>query len=434
MFGVVVAIAVPFGIAFRQCAEAAGEQHRHIAQAFMALVLKAHVVGGAASASQPTENWLRDLEKLETRITWAGIFQADGNGVELRRENAPPRDEILMQIKEPSENKLQPLLVNGRPSKRYYLINTAMSSEGQSYLAAIVDLSAAEAPSLGMMFPAAMASIAALVLLGLAAQSWIGNAAKSVAARITSVESDLKALDQAIGAPAELVELAESLQQAQRELLRYRAEATQLKYSLEHQVEQRTKAAERAAEQATREAGTDALTRLANRRQLELDLAQWFENDRAIQSELAALWIDVDNFKLLNDTAGHQAGDDLLGFLGELLRATTRQGVDQPYRYGGDEFVVLLKDSDIMHAERVAEQIAALFAQRARTLCQIDPPCALSIGIALRRHHITPTAEALLQLADQAMYFAKQANRRVASADDLRGVQPQRSQRAVARR
>jgi diguanylate cyclase (GGDEF)-like protein len=117
------------------------------------------------------------------------------------------------------------------------------------------------------------------------------------------------------------------------------------------------------------------------------------------------LWLDLDDFKVVNDSLGHQAGDQLLLEVGERLRACLRPG-DTPARMGGDEFTVLLADLDgVQNAIRVAERIGADL----RVPFQVDGHEMIvrtSIGIAESAPGLT-TPEELLRNADIAMYEAK---------------------------
>ncbi|UHD18532.1 bifunctional diguanylate cyclase/phosphodiesterase [Thiocapsa bogorovii] len=173
----------------------------------------------------------------------------------------------------------------------------------------------------------------------------------------------------------------------------------------------RDKAAE---EEIRRLAFYDPLTRLPNRRLLLEHLAHAQGKSARSLQEGALLFIDLDNFKTLNDTYGHETGDLLLRQVAERLSACVREG-DTVARLGGDEFVVMLEDLSTdpeeaaAHAERTAEKI----------LAQLNPP----YRIAEQSHHSTPSIgitlfcghreslEDVLKRADLAMYQAKGAGR-----------------------
>ena len=147
----------------------------------------------------------------------------------------------------------------------------------------------------------------------------------------------------------------------------------------------------------------DPLTNLFNRRYFEERLKE--ETYRALRQgyPLCLFMIDVDHFKTYNDTRGHQEGDHLLRFLAGILSRCTREKVDQAFRYGGDEFVVLLPHTDLKGALKVAQRI--LNAYRVRDFY----PTTLSIGIAklIPRKSVRESADDLVRRADEAMYKAK---------------------------
>jgi two-component system cell cycle response regulator len=156
---------------------------------------------------------------------------------------------------------------------------------------------------------------------------------------------------------------------------------------------------------------TDALTGLFNRRYMESHLGTLVEQASARGKPLAALVIDIDYFKSINDTHGHDAGDDVLRDFALRIKRSIR-GIDLACRYGGEEFVVVMPETDMavaaMVAERLRRRIAAeqfAIAQGSRTI-----PVTISIGIAGLRGK-EDTAAAVLKRADQALYRAKRDGR-----------------------
>jgi diguanylate cyclase (GGDEF)-like protein len=153
----------------------------------------------------------------------------------------------------------------------------------------------------------------------------------------------------------------------------------------------------------------DPLTGLANRRRLNESLDRETKLAERLSAPLAALMIDVDHFKRFNDTFGHQAGDSVLREVGGVLKGATRGG-DLAFRYGGEEFLLLLPgmhvSNAIERAEQIRERIAALrFADGESDQGGITA----SIGVAS-----TPECGSyrdLLRLADAALYKAKQSGR-----------------------
>ncbi len=160
------------------------------------------------------------------------------------------------------------------------------------------------------------------------------------------------------------------------------------------------------------QAGHDTLTGLPNRKNLRLSLEEaLLVADREGQS-LGLLLIDMDHFKEVNDTLGHQVGDDLLIQFADRLTASVRGG-DQAARLGGDEFAVIVPGADEATAVSVGERIqAALGAPMDLDGLRLD--IAASIGLAMYPAHTT-SADNLLRLADVAMYTAKHTRSRIAT-------------------
>lgn len=150
-------------------------------------------------------------------------------------------------------------------------------------------------------------------------------------------------------------------------------------------------------------ASHDELTGLANRTLLRERVAQALGEAAAQRGSCAILFLDMDNFKAVNDTLGHDAGDALLRVVAQRLRENVRPD-DTVARFGGDEFIILLRQGDAAEAIRVAErllrtiQMPVALAGHAHTL-------SASIGIALGGDRAT--IEMLLHHADRAMYRAK---------------------------
>jgi diguanylate cyclase (GGDEF)-like protein len=157
----------------------------------------------------------------------------------------------------------------------------------------------------------------------------------------------------------------------------------------------------RLASQAT----TDSLTGLPNRRSFDEELAlEWRRADRVGES-LAVILADIDNFKQINDSFGHQAGDQVLAKIGEVLRGRVRQ-VDLAARYGGEEFAVLVPETDLAGARSLAQRLRRDLAKTKVTLpggeeLSVTASFGVSAKGELRR------AEDLIASADHALYDAK---------------------------
>jgi len=156
---------------------------------------------------------------------------------------------------------------------------------------------------------------------------------------------------------------------------------------------------------------TDALTGLFNRRYMESHLATLMEQAGARGKPLAVMMLDIDHFKSINDSYGHDAGDDVLRDFALRIKRSIR-GIDLASRCGGEEFIIVMPETDItvaaMVAERLRRRIAAepfVISQGGRSI-----PVTLSIGIAGLRGR-DDTAASLIKRADQALYRAKRDGR-----------------------
>jgi len=160
---------------------------------------------------------------------------------------------------------------------------------------------------------------------------------------------------------------------------------------------------------------TDSLTGLYNRRHLQHRLEQEVTRAQRYAQPLSCLFVDADHFKGINDRYGHAAGDQVLTALAQRLRARLRTS-DLPTRYGGEEFAVLLPQTDGRSAETLAWEICRGIGAEPIPLDDGQQlQVTVSIGVAALDAAATEPArvagEALLEAADEALYRAKQAGR-----------------------
>ena len=156
---------------------------------------------------------------------------------------------------------------------------------------------------------------------------------------------------------------------------------------------------------------TDGLTGLHNRRYLDVHLATMFDAASRRGAPLALLLLDIDRFKSINDTWGHEAGDDVLREFAVRVRGMTR-GVDLVARYGGEEIVVVIPDASAEEARFVAERIRERIGGQPFTVHRggrrID--VTVSIGVSARERSDESSAE-IVKRADLALYRAKETGR-----------------------
>ncbi len=174
---------------------------------------------------------------------------------------------------------------------------------------------------------------------------------------------------------------------------------------------------------AEHRASTDGLTGLPNARSVRETLTRMVAQAGRVTAPLSAIALDLDHFKALNDRHGHQAGDEALAAVGAALRSGLRAS-DFAGRWGGEEFVVLLPDTDLAGAAEVAgklrEQIAAI------TVPAVPAGVTASFGVASLPEH-AGTGDELFRAADRALYGAKAAGRdrvHLAGADALVTADP----------
>lgn len=156
---------------------------------------------------------------------------------------------------------------------------------------------------------------------------------------------------------------------------------------------------------------TDTLTGLHNRNYMEIHLGNLVAYAQDNSKPLAILMIDIDRFKSVNDTFGHAAGDAVLRELGARISSKIR-GIDLASRYGGEEFVVIMPDTDLDLATVVAERLRQTVWSNPFHLSSgnSDLAVTISIGVAGVGREVSD-ASALLQRADEALYAAKQGGR-----------------------
>ena len=169
-------------------------------------------------------------------------------------------------------------------------------------------------------------------------------------------------------------------------------------------------------EQSVEMAITDGLTGLHNRRYMETHLRQLVQKARDGGRPLSVLVADIDFFKRVNDTYGHDAGDAVLREFAARFRRNTR-GIDLACRMGGEEFVIIMPETDISRAFQVGERLRACVAAEPFSInSETRLRVTASVGLAtLERREDTP--ETLFRRADQALYSAKRDGRNRVVAD-----------------
>ncbi|MCL2169692.1 MAG: diguanylate cyclase [Defluviitaleaceae bacterium] len=168
---------------------------------------------------------------------------------------------------------------------------------------------------------------------------------------------------------------------------------------------------------------TDVLTGVGNRRFLNAQLEQEWERAKRYQKPISILILDIDHFKQFNDTYGHLNGDEALKSVANVIGKKLERATDKFARWGGEEFAIVLPDTEILGATKVAESIRTAIENEDINIGS-HPPCKVTISVGV--HCVVPnqggtcTMDDFISKADDALYHAKRNGRnRVCSVDDL---------------
>ena len=170
---------------------------------------------------------------------------------------------------------------------------------------------------------------------------------------------------------------------------------------------------------------TDPLTGLFNVRHFRKSLEHELERTRRTGMTTALIMVDLDHFKNINDTWGHESGNQVLQTVAQLLQDQTRK-LDICCRYGGEEFAVILPSTELMLARQVAERCLNALRETVIPLDETELQVTASIGVAVADNS-AQTTESLIENADECMYEAKRGGR-----NQVVSKRPQPSESAVS--
>jgi len=170
-------------------------------------------------------------------------------------------------------------------------------------------------------------------------------------------------------------------------------------------------------EEIERLSRTDALTMLGHPRALEESLVKEIARARRMDRPLSCIFFDLDNFKNINDRFGYATGNSVLQTVGKTVRGAIRQGVDMAFRYGGDEFVIILPEADKARAHTIAQRLQ-------KAVAALRPPAipikCLEASLTVAQLRPSEVAMDLLNLVDKAAHRAKaRAKNRIFDVEEL---------------
>lgn len=178
-------------------------------------------------------------------------------------------------------------------------------------------------------------------------------------------------------------------------------------------VDERTRDLRKANQDLLQLSTVDSLTGLANRRVFDQTLDKECSRVKRTDSTFSLVLFDTDHFKAINDSEGHQRGDEYLVLVGNELTLNARREIDVVARYGGEEFALILGGTDAATAARIAESVRSAIEDRQlpNNASPLAPFLTVSAGVATATRGSWNTPEGLVAAADQALYRAKRSGR-----------------------
>ncbi len=241
------------------------------------------------------------------------------------------------------------------------------------------------------------------------------DASKNTSGHTTSLANHLDKLSDFDGAN----ELSDIIKLVLKDVEKLNSQSHKLEEQLEKSSD-KIKGLESNLENARIESRTDALTNIGNRKYFDEKLSELIGVINTEQNGFSLIISDIDHFKKFNDTFGHQIGDQVLKIVAHVLKNAT-SSIGLPYRYGGEEFVILVPNSKLEEATTLAQTIRQVISTKSiknKNTGQDFGKITMSFGIAQFRNSDSPAS--IIHRADEAMYLAKDNGRnRVQLETDL---------------
>ncbi|MEL7238532.1 MAG: GGDEF domain-containing protein [Planctomycetota bacterium] len=250
--------------------------------------------------------------------------------------------------------------------------------------------------------------VVALIIAARAAHRW-QRPVRRLRRALADVRNDRAATGEIEVGPlatAEMKYLADEVRWLAVELKKARGQIRELESEMRHKLADRDDVFERKIDALRHKASRDTLSGLSNRAAFEEVYPAMVEAARAKADHLCVVMIDLDNFKQVNDQLGHDAGDRFITEIGRIIKGAVREH-DEAFRYGGDEFVLVLSNTTGPAGTATADRLSRLVDDLAKGL-NIEPSPGLSWGLASLSDYPTADAEVLLKTADKDCYRRKQ--------------------------